>query len=274
MSFTAAIDISTFIWSRDDYDNNKHQYYSLLKIVPFVYEQIISLKLPVLFRQKLYEIIMNEFPYNLAREISYEFEYLTLSFLSNTTNWFIYSESIDKEITSVPNLVRPHFTIDSQTEIMNQICHLFVKGENPNHIFISYSYFYNHDNHLIISRQQEQKGIETLSYSSEEEINIFFNKHKIKFEHNPKHNEVHVDEDNSPLSCYNERNEDTQKAQRLLDEAFQFGKRYYNFDLENNVYVRFTQTINNIYHGQDLSDLGNNIPNEVKKKFSKNGRVF
>jgi hypothetical protein len=272
MIYTAAIDVSTFIWCRNDYNNNKHHYYNLLSIIPSLFDEITVLKIPLLLRNELYNLIVDEFPYGMADEISYEFSYLTLSFLSDNRNWFTYSDCVDEGISSVPNIVKAHFSQNTQVETKHQICHLFNNGENPNHKFISFLYFYNHNKNLLLVKEKEQREVETFWYSSEAEINKFFDKYKIKFKHHTKHRrEGYYDYDRkeqvSPFSCYHNQGE--LAAQELLDKAFFYEGHYYNFDLANNVFVRFIMTSAFVYHGHDLLDEGNNIPNQVKKKFNK-----
>jgi hypothetical protein len=276
MSFTAAIDISTFIWSRTDYDNNKNQYYKLLKVIPSIYEKIKFFKTPVLIRQELYNLIMVEFPYIMAREISYEFELLTLSFLTETfSNWIIYTNNKDGSILSIPVLAKPHFSNKAQAETQKQIHHLFHNGKNPEHKFIAYNYFFNQKNNLVLKRQKESVEIDTLCYNSEKEIQDFFESNRIKFEHNPKHKD-HITYANgekiSPFSCYHKYGE--AKAQEFLEKASLHQGDFYYFDDENSVYVKFVLTTGLIYHGFDLSDSNNYIPNEIKKKFNKSGKVF
>lgn len=272
MIYIAAIDVSTFIWCRKDYDDNKHHYYNLLTIIPSLFKEITTLKIPLLLRWELYNLIIEEFPYKMAGEISYEFSYLTLSFLSDNRNWYTYSDSIDEEILAVPNIVRSHFSKKSQVETKHQICHLYENGENPKHKFISFLYFYNHNKNLLLVKEKAQKEVETFYYSSVSEINDFFDKYKIKFKHHTKHRrdsyyDYERHEQVSPFSCYH--NQGVSAAQELLDKAFFFEGHYYNFDLDNNVFVRFIKTSAFEYHGHDLLDEGNNVPNQVKKKFNK-----
>lgn len=276
MSFTAAIDISTFIWCEQDFKKNTQQYHTLLGTISSVYEKIKELKLPILFRDKLERLIWAEFPYNMARTVNPDFETSTLQFLTETfSNWVEYDDNNNSTITSVPVLVKSHFNGNSKMELQSQINHIFKNDEN--HKFISFLYFYNHDQNLLLSRGREKKEIETFCYSSDKEILEFFNQYKIKFEHNSKHRkEGYYDhdrkEDVSPFSCFHYQGE--VEAQKLLDEAFFLEGCYYNFDLNNHVYVRFRNTRGLIFHGHDLSDKGDNIPNVVKKKYSKNGRIF
>jgi hypothetical protein len=77
----------------------------------------------------------------------------------------------------------------------------------------------------------------------------------------------------SPFTCFHNAGGQG-KAQKLLDNAFYYNGSFYNFDLANQVYVKFVLTGGVVYHGYDLSDDGNKVPSEVKSKFSKDGRVF
>lgn len=276
MRYIAAIDISTFIWSKPDFESNKQQYYNLLSVAPFVYKQIKKQKLSILLKRELCELIMSEFPYNMIREISYEFENLTLNFLTNT-NWYTYQVNCENTISSIPVLSKDYFSVEALAEIECQKYHLFYNGNNPKHKFIAYNYFFAQKENLKLFRNAQQPlEIDTLSYNSEKEIQDFFDRNRIKFEHNPKHtNQVRYanGEKISPFTCYHQPNGEA-IAQRLLEEAFPFQNEYYHFDVENDVYVKFVLTRDLVYHGFDLSDNNNNVPNEVKKKFYKNGKIF
>lgn len=269
MSYTAAIDISTFIWCKSDYEENKNHYYKLLVVAPVVYDQIKKFNLPILLRNELCESIMADFPYNMIREISYDFESLTLNFLT-TINWFTYSENYDNSFVSVPKLAKEHFKESIKNETKSQIVHLFQNGKNPEHKFITYEYFFDsNSNLLVLNTQGNQVEIDTLSYSTEEQIITYFEKFRRKFEHNPKHDMYKSGGLISPLSCYNEREGDKTKAQELLDKAIFHEGHYYNYDKENNVFVRFIRTSDFIYHGHNLLEGDDLIPSEVKKKISK-----
>lgn len=277
MNFTAAIDISTFIWCEQDYNANRHQYYELLKIAPSIYEKIKELKLSVLFREDLYKFILGEFPHSMVNEISSEFGGITLSFLTNT-KWFSYEENNDNSITSIPPLTKSHFSVNIQSETQNQICHLFNNNQNSEHKFIAYNYFFNHTSNLVVNNQNNTVEIDTLRYRSEEEIINFFETHRFKFEHNPKHTRrlrYSAGEKISPFTCYHQPDGEA-KARKLFEEAIFHQGYFYNFDLDNNVYVRFLKTHIDrpIYHGHDLSDENQDVPQKIKQTFNKNGRVF
>lgn len=278
MNLTATIDISTFIWCEQDFKENQNQYYILRSLAPNIYTQIKNLKLPVLLRNELYESIIKEFPYNMVKEVGYEFQRLTLEFLTDSfLNWSTYADSNDKTITSVPVVVKQHFSNVIKTETQCQIVHLFQNGKNPEHKFIAYNYFFNHNNNLLVLKQnQNTVEIDSLYYESEQDIQDFFDHFRIKFEHNPKHTyQVRFanGEKISPFTCYYKQNGQV-NAQKLLEDAFQYQNDFYNFDIDNNVYVKFVLTNGLTYHGYDLSDDNNNVPNVVKNYYNKNGRTF
>lgn len=277
MSFIATIDISTFIWCEEDFNANKNHYYNLLKIAPSIYQKIKEQKLPVLLRAELCGYIIGEFPHNMVNAISSEFGGITLSFLTNT-RWFPYIDGYDKTITSTPQLVKPHFSDNTQVETRNQVCHLFNNKQNSEYKFLAYKYFFNQDKNLVLNKLGEIIEFDTLSYSTEEEINHFFESHKFKFEHNPKHTRKIRYSDGekiSPFTCYHQT-DGKAKAEKLFEEAFPHEDFFYNFDLDNDVYVRFLKTHIDrpIYHGHDLSDEHENVPNKVRNKYNKYGRAF
>lgn len=275
MSFTATIDISTFIWSEDDFNSNKNQYITLKNLVPNIYSQIKELQLPILLRQELYESIMNEFPYNMVKEIGYDFQRLTMEFLTDTfLNWVLYEENSDNTITSIPVLVKSHFTENVRIETQSQVSHLFYNGKNPEHKFITYDYFFNQKDNLVLDKLGNIATFETFQYNSEEAIIQFFENHKIKFKHNPKHDNYKSGGNISPLSCYNERIGDNTKAQNLFEKAYKIDNDFFYFDEENNVYVKFVSSNDGTYHGFDISDEKSNVPSQIKSKFNKNGRIF
>ncbi|GEP52639.1 hypothetical protein FNO01nite_33110 [Flavobacterium noncentrifugens] len=280
MSFIATIDISTFIWCEQDFNANKNKYIILKNLAPNIYTQIRELNLPVLLRNELYTSIMDEFPYKMVKEIGYDFQKLTLEFLTDTfSNWILYTDNSDNSITSNPAIIKPHFSGSIQAETQSQIGHLFHNNQNPEHKFLAYNYFYAQNSNLVVNRQNNDVVIDTLRYNSEEEIIKFFEDYKLRFEHNSKHTrKLRYSSDGekiSPFTCFHQPN-GTEKAEKLFKEATLHDGKYFNFDLENNVYVRFLKTYVDrpVYHGHDLSDENQDVPDKVRKKINKNGRVF
>ena len=279
MSFTAAIDISTFIWCEKDFHANKNQYIILKNLAPKIYTQIKELKLPVLLRNELFQSIMVEFPYNMVKEIGYDFQQLTLEFLTDTfSSWTLYTENNDYSITSNPELRKEHFSGNIKAETQSQVCHFFHSRQNSEHKFITYNYFFNQSNNLVVNGNSNNLEIDTLRYNSEKEIILFFDKYRLKFEHNPKHTRYLRYSDGekiSPFTCYHLLNGEV-KAKKLFEEAIFHENYFYNFDLDNNCYVRFLKTHVDrpIYHGHDLSNENQDVPYKIKKIFNKNGRTF
>ncbi len=271
-NFTAILDISTFVWDQVDFNTNKHRYYQLIDLAPIVYEQVADNRVPILLREKLYNLLMLDFPYSNINAINPDYCTLTLSFLTNVF-WIPYEDGDDSSISTNPNLVKNYFSDDLKNESYSQIFHI-----NRNAIigykFIAYNYFHNHTNNLFITTETNQIEVDSLFYESKAEIVQFFDNYKIKFKHNPKHDQYKAGGKISPLSCYNERAGDTTKAQNLLKSSYLLGNDYYNFDAENQIYVKFVDSNDGTYHGFNVSDEGSNIPNEIKNRFNKNGRKF
>lgn len=272
MNLTVAFDISTFIWDEEDFNNNGADYYQLIRLAPVVFEQISLKKIPVLLRGELYELLTNNFPYTTINSINYNYGWNTLSFLS-LAKWSVYQEIEYTNVTTNPDLVKKYFDDGLKNECFFQSSHL-LNNYDPENKFITYFHFYNSDNSLKIAQNQNSIEIETFQFRSETDILAFFDSYQIKFEHNPKHDKFSSGGKTSPLSCYNERDNVKLFAQKLLENAFFYEGDYYNFDIENEVYVKFVLTGGLIYHGFDLSDSINNVPNVVKKQFNKDGRIF
>lgn len=272
MSFTAAIDISTFIWCQDEFDTKRNFYYQLIDLASTMFEQVKEKRIPVLLRNELCQMLMAEFPYTNLNKISRDYGLATLTFLTNVS-WFLYAENDATDASTDPNIIKQHFSENIKQESRYQIEHLY-RINSPEHKFIAYYFFYNHKKNLLIEKEQEIIEIDTLWYQSEDQIIQFFEKHKIKFKHNHKHDKYKSGGKISPLSCYNERDGDTTQAQELLENSHLSGDNYFNYDGRNQVYVIFVISNDDTYHGFDLSDEGSNVPNEVKKTFNKNGRKF
>jgi hypothetical protein len=279
MSFIAVIDISTFIWCEQDFNLNKKQYIILKSLLSELFTQIKGQKLPILFRDNLQQLIWAEFPYKLLneKEIGYDFLKLTYEFLLDTFHkWEIYLENIDDNVFCSPVLIKQHFSNSIKAETQSQVCHFFYNKQNPEHKYLVYNYFFNQDGNLRINGKDESIEVDTLQYESENEIIQFFDKYKIKFDHNSKHRSYCYRDDRgeivSPFSCYHIQG--ASEAQNLLDTSIQYDGHYYNFDKINRVFVRFIKTNDLTYHGHDISDEGNNVPNKIKKTFLTNGRTF
>lgn len=272
MSFTAALDISTFIWCKEDYHNNSEHYLRLISIIPKVFEKIHNFNVPILMRNELFEIIAFDFPYPYLNEIGLSYYSTKILRLLTTSEWSNYEEQFESNFTSNPNLVKDCFKIELKEEYTNQIGHLF--NNSFKHKFITCQYFFNNNENLCITDSNDVVEIDTLSYSSDEDIIKYFDKIKIKFKHNPKHNKYNSGGKVSPLSCYNERTGDETAAQNLLENSQMIGSDYFWYDEPNEVYVQFVSSNDGTFHGYDISDEQSNVPYQIKNIFNKDGRKF
>lgn len=270
MEYIAVIDISSFIWSQSDFDTNKFKYYELMQTLPNLYSKIIENKTNVLLRIELYEQILSNFPYSNIPYGNFDFQVSTLGFLTNLgSRMDVYPDSDIKSLTSKPDISKHHYNSTTKLEVRYLISRLHTKRV-PLSKFFTFEYFWNCKEHLntIDTINNDNNEIETIRYDSKESLETFFLRYKRIFEHNPKHDQFNTGDTISPLSCYNERSGNKDKAQLLLDEAEQFSDLFYNFDMENHVYVIFRNTNKNMYHGYDEKNEVN-IPSEIRRKFNK-----
>jgi hypothetical protein len=274
MNNTVVIDISTFIWSQEDFEQDPKKYFQLIQLVPTLYRQITNYKLPILFRKELFDVIQGEFPYSISNNISKDFAKITMSFISKSISRWVKFESLPQlTIKTEPELLKKYFSQTVKVEFLGQVGHLYTSSSKYPYNYIIYNDFFKSKRNLLIKKNGKTKEIETLLYSSEGEILIFFDRFKLKFKHNPKHDKYKAGGIISPLSCYNERIPDIGYVEKLLNGAYLFDEDYYNFDLINNVYVVFVSSNDNTFHGFDLSDDGK-IPHKVKETFKKDGKRF
>jgi hypothetical protein len=269
MEYIAVIDISSFIWSQNDFDENKNKYYELMQSLPNLYSKIIENKTSVLLREELYEQILANFPYNITNE-NYDFQLSTLDFLTNLgSRMVVYSATKITTIKSIPDINKNYYNKATEQEIVHLLTRIHTI-RIPASKFFTFQYLWDYDGNLnTVNKTGNVKyEVETICYDNEEELDHFFSRYRRIFDHNPKHNQFNTGESISPLSCYNERRGNKVNAQLFLDEAEQFNNLFYNFDTVNSVYVVFRNTNNNIYHGYDEGNL-NNIPSEIRRKFNK-----
>lgn len=267
MEYLASIDISSFIWCQDDFASNTNKYYLLMQTLPSLYTHITNNKTNVLLRAELYDQIILGFPYNKIPSANFDFQISTLGFLSNLgARMVVYPRSDATTTTSKPQLIKDHFSTSTNLEVRYLINRLHTIRV-PESKFFTFSHIWNCTDNLNTINDDTYE-IETVCYDSNVDLEAFFLRYRRVFEHNPKHNLHRAIGNISPLSCYNERIGDKNKAQNLLDRAEQNGDTFYNFDIANNVYVIFRNTNGNLYHGYDEPNLLL-IPSEIRKKFNK-----
>jgi hypothetical protein len=270
MEFIAVIDISSFIWCQNHFDANTSKYYELMQSLPNLFTKITDNKTNVLLRKELYEQILSNFPYRIIPNENFDFQVTTLGFLTTLGSRMIEYPSTDiTSISSIPDISKQHFNGNTKVEVRYLLNRMHTQRTPPSKFF-TFGYLWNYEGNLntIDDNDKVNHEIETICYDNELSLNNFFSNHRRMFDHNPKHNLFNAGEIISPLSCYNERIGNKDKAQLLLDESEQYNDLFYNFDTSNNVYVIFRNTNSNIYHGYDERNL-NNVPSEIRRKFNK-----
>ena len=278
--FVAVIDPATIVWDKNDYKINSHHYIGVLDS----YSSLISNleKYPILLSNNLLELILFEFPYSETQGELWALANRVSTFFSNLQSRTIaYGNANINRISSTPNQIKSHFTNNLKNEVSCLIsyCH---NNKDENRVYFSFKHFWNSSNIL----KTESKNIEVehivVIADRNNELSELFDQLTLEFQHkSPKHDLSQYknksawltsswpekDDFESQLSCLANGT-----AQNLLDERLDiiFGnERYYSYDYDNDIYVVFRITSNNIFHGHDEYNI-NNIPQEVKNHF----RIF
>jgi hypothetical protein len=265
MQYLAAIDISSFIWEEAHYNDNEDAYFIMMGQMLDVQDRLIVNKSNVLLRVELYQRIMVEFPYAIVSGKFHDFSRRTLKFFADLGDRMEVHGSTNNHVASNPNLIKDHFTPETTVEVQYLINQIH-RQEDPTIKFFTYDCVWA-GGLLQTTEGQQNVQHETL-VAQAVNLDAFFNKYKNTFEFSDKHERYKAGQFVSTLSCYNERLADNRKAQQLLDSAILDGRNYYNYDLENDVWVVFRPTRDNIYHAHDESDV-EKIPGGVRRRFSK-----
>jgi len=270
MKYKSVIDISSIIWNPDDYDKNTHEYYSLKEKIMMLIASFKSEKPFIVLRTELLYELINGFPFNKMPKSFHEFGNLVYEFLGNIpkANRIIFAGQ-SSDISSLPDIVKAYFNANTKLEANYLITYLHTDRQVPN-VYFTFQYLHGSVEDLTtfpISNTTATSKTETILSDDIERLKTFFTKYKRIFEHNPKHHVGHKQGDYvSPLSCYKGGN--TTVPQKYLEDGILDGNRYYNFDIENNVYVVFLPTKDNIYHGHDETDR-NKIPSSIRSRFNR-----
>jgi len=292
MNFHTVLDVSAIIWDKDDYNSaNRHQYYGLMNSTLNLLDKLKKEQPKILIREELLAELINNFPFDELPDNFYEFGISVYDFLSTTgSNIISYPDNIIPDITSIPDILKPHYNETTKNEIYYLISAIHTDAETQN-IYFTFQYLWDDgEDKLKTKIGKEAKGYETIICDKPikpndelTELDNFFAKFKPIFKHHadkhfksPKKNREAWEkcEDKSKfesqLSCYN--GDDDPTPQELLDSAFKLGKKYYKYDECNKVWVTFQSENPKIasgpYHGYDEYDE-NKIPNEVRKHFNK-----
>lgn len=272
MNFRSVVDISSIIWNPEDYDNNTSEYYRLKGSIIELLESLKKEKPFIVLRHELLAELINCFPYNRMPKSFYAFGNFIYEFLTSIpqANRIIFV-GVNSDTVSLPEIVKDYFNANTKLEANYLITYLHTERKISNTYF-TFQHLHGSENALVTSNQEGQLVTETVFADDTLGLEVFFKKYRRKFEHSPKHHEGHVHGDHvSPLSCY--KNNDPTTAQKYLEGGKLEGKRYYNFDLENDVYVVFFPTGGNsddgiVYHGHDETNR-EKIPNNIRKHFHK-----
>lgn len=268
MNYQAVIDVSIFIWCEKDFAENTNRYYDLALQVPALFEKLNENKSLVLLRNELYTEIMQYFPYSKIPRGFSDFESLTFSFLGSLGSRLITYEGNESNISSIPDLIKVHFSNSTATEVKYLIGKIHTDRAIQS-VFFTYSYLYGSKKNLK-TVEKENGTVEHFTVVSDvnDHLGSFFSSTKPIFQHSEKHHAgIKKGGYRSRLSCYDERIGNV-KAQKILDGATFVDGEYFGYDYEHDVYVVFKNTRLNIYHGYDEEDKGV-IPQRVREKFNK-----
>lgn len=270
MSYKSVVDISAIIWNPEDYDNNTSEYFKLKDSIINLLESLKKEKPLIVLRHELLSELINGFPYNKMPKSFYSFGNVVYDFLTSIphANRIVFVGA-NSDIVSLPDIVKQYFNQNTQIEANYLITYLHNEREVSNTYF-TFQYLHGTEDDLVTfpdSSKEEQLVTETIFADDTVGLENFFKRYRRIFEHSPKHTPGQEQgEDASPLSCY--KDNDPSTAQKYLERGVLDGKRYYNFDLDNDVYVVFMPTQNNVYHGYDEADRSK-VPASVRRKFNK-----
>ncbi len=287
MDFFAVLDVSAFIWDERHYSTNEYEYLKLAENLSKLISEFSTEKPKILLRTSFLQEIMASFPY--GKMLPYSIENQILTFLSNSTNSFITYPKNDDNVICSPDLARDYYSESILNEIKYLASRVHAEHKFSNVYFTFVSLWQENEVHFTTSIGDTRKEHEVIVCDKKIEDNDmlsnFFVRFKLIFEHNPKHDptpynskEMWEQSDDkegfiSRLSCYNRNDSDNTLAQSLLETAYKFKNRYYNYDEQNEVWVVFQahEEHNNKYHGYDEynEDSPAKIPNEVKKNIKK-----
>ncbi len=282
-AFIPTLDISAFIWDKEDYQANQHQYWGILRKVPDLIKGLDTYL--ILINDELIRQMINGFPYTDIPSEFWAIGHSVYDFLGNIGSKKIsYPEKDIPALSTEPNQVKSHFNEETKREVGYLVSYLHNTPDEKNTIF-SFQYLWNDSDILETEADSTTIGHRAVIADRGNSLEAFFDQFRLLFEHHFKHDlSPHGNKEAwkawvaggrdrefiSQLSCYDPSEEDTARAQELLDERYDktFGNsNYYSYDLEHDVYVVFRLTNANIYHAHDEYDI-QNVPQEVKNHFN------
>lgn len=282
MNFYTVIDTSAFIWDKEEFDKNAQPYYDLAsQLTTFI--AIVEKENPrILMRSELLNEMLIDFPWDQISGVSdfFSFRNVVFPFLANLSHRIIEFEAKTIEgIYSSPDIVYKYFNENVQREINILITKIHTSDDDSVYFTFLPIWVDRKTQLQTKTKKDETRKYETIIHS-EDELNIFFRRFTLLFEHNSKHDKLirTIDiqwgyklvngEEIFPLSCYDPAN--LSVAQQLLSTAVPSpieGGKLFNYDEVNHTFVCFVLTGGNKYHGYDQP--AGRVHESIKKHFFK-----
>lgn len=282
MSFLSIIDTAAFIWNKHDYQISDIRFRHLSALLIDSLDLLRDEKVRILLRGNLRDEMFSEFPFydNRIHNVE-ELSIIVQAFLTNA-DIIEFEPVVDNEIISNPDIVYTYYSQNVKAEI-NHLLHE-LHGNDKSIKFLTFCPIWDHkESNLTTTRVAFSHPHQTIIHCTNE-LNLFIESQKPKFEHNKKHNRLIRRGDKArgyklingekiyPFSSFINHGQD--HSQHLLDLSIvsylEPGKRFYKYeDGDNIIFVCFVKTNDNIYHGFDIpeADLDEPIRNEVERKY-------
>lgn len=276
------LDVSSIIWDEVDYNENKSEYYNLVDGFTNFLSVIENEKPKVLLSSTLQTNMMADFPFGKPPYYNSTFEKQTLSFLSRVETVEFPISSLPFP-TSHPDLMKGYYSDSIKTEIGLLVSKIHSDDENRSKYF-TFNYLWKENDQLKTETTDKTNTYETIIADNGSDLDTFFAKFIVQFEHNPKHDKkltntkekwlISDDQDGfiSRLSCYN--GTDDNRPNEILNKRYPnlIDNCYYGYDddINSEVFIVFRRTHvdKNIFHGYDENNP-NRIPSKVRKHFNK-----
>jgi len=275
----AAIDTSAVVWDMVNFNDNRHNYYQLVRGVNNLFNALQNIQINILLRTELQQEMINTFPYSELPSEFYDVGKTFYSFFDKMgKNLLNYGANDIQNLTSEPKQVKEYFKQNIKKEVGFLLSEMHRSNKTID--YFSFEYLWGNRN-LRTKKNGNEKEYRTIICDRNNNLQEYFNGITPTFEHNSKHDKTQYNSKEqwlslsndqkrdfvSRLSCYNGR--DIIEPQRLLSKRYPklIDNCYYSYDEINEVYVVFRKTRNNIFHAYDEYDI-NKIPKAVKKQFN------
>lgn len=288
MNFKSIIDISAFIWDEDDYNENKYQYYDLVKFKISLLDILQENNILFLMRPEFQEMMWSKFPYNNHPLSTRDLEGRILRFLSQA-KFQNFSNDILDGLTSCPEQIKSFYELDLISEVKVLLSKMHINNSNEDFVFFTFDILFDGIDNLKTIKPDVNDAEHQTVIVDKIDLDVFLKTKRLSFDHNIKHNKANdknreawenSDDGNrkkfvSQLSCFDGMTNEI--PQKILDERYpvEINGSYIGFDYENSEYVIFKCHFKNLYHGYDEYDKTNvmKIPKKVRNFFEKNERI-